>query len=128
MHFMFFCLIVVLVVMFIPVKVFEVKGDSKILTPVVKTGDYVRYETSYCKYKDIESTVSKVLVNGLFFSYSPYQTRSLKLGCHTVEVFSQIPHFIDAGTYHITISSQFKVNPLRTEVINYKTEEFKVIK
>ena len=42
-----------------PVKVLEIKGNVKILTPEVKVGGDLIYEIDMCKYTDLNATISR---------------------------------------------------------------------
>lgn len=109
-----------------PYRVFEVKS-VEILTPTVKAGQNVVYRTSACKYMDVPGRISKVLVNDVFIPYSTYTAQTFT-GCTSREVSSIIPEFADEGLYHIHITAEYPVNPVRTITVNYDTPLFKVVK
>jgi hypothetical protein len=53
----------------------------------------------------------------------------LPTGCHTTIVeTSIIPDSIGPGTYYLDMVLRYPINPFRTEVVHYRTNEFEVVK
>lgn len=123
----FVTMLIGIYLLFIPIKAFEVDGNSKILTPVVKAGEVVSYQTTYCKHENVPAVISKTLVDGILIPFAPY-TSNVGIGCNSTVVFNTIPKFTPPGTYFIRILNSFRINSIRTTSYEYRTDDFEVIK
>jgi hypothetical protein len=97
--------------------------DKKTYQP----GEDISYSFSYCKTKPIVGVVTRALVDGVRMNFASI-TSDLPLGCHEIWVCNlRIPRNTSAGTYHIEITGEYKINPLRTEVNRLRSNEFEVM-
>jgi len=108
----------------VPYKIFEVSG-IEILTPEVRAGEQLIYKVSYCKYSNLQGTISKTLVNSIIIPFTPYVINA-PVGCGIRTVYQEIPLFAPSGTYHLGIISTYRPNPIRVVNIEYKTGDFTV--
>lgn len=91
-----------------------------------QSGDRITYTFSYCKTKNISSIVNRALVDGIRLTYATINS-NLTVGCHTVKVADLvIPNYAPTGTYHLEAIAEYKINPLRTDQIIWKSESFAV--
>jgi len=93
---------------------------------VAKQGGVLSYEYSYCKYTDIQATVSKQFIDGLIFQSEDTSTTLYK-GCGHVHRQIHIPETLPPGVYHLHIIANYKINPIREVKVINDTEEFTVI-
>lgn len=116
-----------------PYKIAEQKAPAKVLTPIVRLGDNLRYELDYCKYMDISPIdTKKQLVNGLVYPLPVPATRVLPVGCRVAiaDAAIIIPECAECFDHdvHLEILTTYQVNPLRTVTVKFTTEKFKVVK
>ena len=117
-----------------PYKIATQNGPAKILTPVVKNGEEVRYTLDFCKYREIVPTsVTRQLVDGVIYTLpAPNSSRVLSLGCKVVESSTPIILPGCAECYnrdvYLELISTYQVNPLRRVTVKFTTEKFKVVK
>ena len=109
-----------------PVKVIEfnpvVTTDKTLYHP----GERITYTISYCKFTDLSGTVDRAIINGTRTTFTQI-TGNMTTGCHTVSVSDLvIPDYLDDDVYHIEASIEYQINPLRTQIAKWKTQEFKV--
>jgi hypothetical protein len=129
------CQIVVLLIaymLFWPVKTLVITGSDadnpvSVITKTVARGQYLSYELSYCKYTDLPSTVSRILVDGQKITL--VETAGvLPKGCFNTTInTAKIPDTINPGRYALDVTVYYRINDFRTEQINYSTEYFNVI-
>lgn len=100
--------------------------QSKILTPVVRRGDYVKWQADFTKYTNITAKVSRQLMNTYVYYYAD-ETGSFPRGHQTAIVSVKIPDYISAGEYFIRNIYSYKINSLRTITYIQETEKFKVV-
>lgn len=107
-----------------PDKVIEFKGPVVVNKKEYKPGDQIIYTISYCKYKNLPGTVYRSLVNSTRTSYTEI-TNNMAVGCRTTKVADlTVPDYNDDGVYHLEATVVYKVNPLRDEIVSWKSEEF----
>jgi hypothetical protein len=111
---------------FWPNNILTIENSQKI--SVDKTsyspGDRITYTLNYCKTKTISGNSLRALVDGFRMTYEPIKG-NLPIGCHTININDlTIPTFIPGGTYHLDMSIEYDINPLRSIIINYKTVDF----
>jgi hypothetical protein len=91
-------------------------------------GDPISYKLDYCKYTTIPAVVTRTLIDGQIITLSN-SNGYLPTGCHTTIVeTSIIPDSIAPGTYYLDMVLRYSINPFRTEVVHYRTNEFEVVK
>jgi hypothetical protein len=96
--------------------------DKKVYAP----GEEIRYTISYCKSREIVGTVYRTIVNSVRIAYTPTQS-NLPAGCREVTVAGNvIPLFLDPGTYHLEVTGEYQVNPLRKDINSWRTVDFEI--
>ena len=98
----------------------------KVLTPVVRPGDILKYELEYCKNSDIVPLVTRYYVDGIIFE-TPTGRGVVTRGCHKQIVNNIVPMNLLPGKYRMKVVVDYKVNPIRNIIYNNITEEFTVI-
>lgn len=99
---------------------FRILNEEKIL----KAGDILIYEDDLCNHMDGEVVINMVLVNDILVSFSP-RTVLVEEGCRKYQNRSiELPDHLPDGKYHLEINLSMKVNPIRSETVKLKTEDF----
>mgnify|MGYP001563702585 CR=1 FL=1 len=98
----------------------------KILTPEVKGGDSVKFESSYCRKMDVPVVISRQLINTYLYFY-PDVIGMTSLGCQKRVVTLKIPTTSEKGEYFVRNTYRYQVNTLREVVYVKDTEKFKVV-
>jgi hypothetical protein len=98
----------------------ELSVDKTIYSP----GDRITYTLNYCKTRNMPGILLRALVDGFRMTYEP-KGGNLPVGCHTINVNDlEIPSFIPSGIYHLDMSAEYKINPLKSFIVNYRTVDF----
>jgi hypothetical protein len=93
---------------------------------IYNEGDRIYYTLDYCKYIDIPGALYRTITDGISVNYEDIQS-NLEMGCHKIQRGDlTIPDFLPSGIYHIASTSEWKVNPIRTVIMNYRTVDFKI--
>lgn len=109
------------------VMVIENSQNVKLDKTVYHKGDRITYEMKYCKYKPYTATVLRTLVNSIRITYTELHS-NLEMGCRTLRSSDlEIPEFAETGRYHIETTIEYVINPLRTERITWKSQEFEIV-
>jgi hypothetical protein len=119
-----------LYLMFYPFKTLEVYDPVKVVgSKVVKRGDQMVFEISYEKYVDVDVDRTRyVLCNdGNLVTIAP-DSVILPSGSHMFKInHFVIPAKISNSTCHMVWNSVYHVNPIRTIVVSFKSEDFTVV-
>ncbi len=125
-------LFIIAYMLFWPVPTLVITGYDgnnpvSVTTKTVMRGQYLSYQLSYCKYTDLPSTVSRILIDGQKITL--VETAGvLPRGCFTATVnTAKIPETINPGRYALDVTVYYHINNFRTESIHYTTEYFNVI-
>jgi len=109
------------------IVVVENPNQIKVDKQVYKHEEHIKYTFSYCKSRPMFGLIARALTNDITITYTNIYS-DLEAGCHSVtfgDLF--IPEFAPPGKYHINISAEYKINPIRTFIVNLQTVEFMVI-
>lgn len=98
----------------------------KVLTPKVHPGEDIVYVSEICRYTDVQPTVVRQLV-GESIIYLPNRISKFPKGCGAYKVPSRVPPETPPGFYHLELAPSYRINPVRTIVVNIETEEFEVV-
>lgn len=79
-----------------------------------------------CKTKKAEADVKRTLVSDTLLIQLPGYTNVLPKGCTSPELAVIIPGNVPDGTYHLEYQITYKVNPIKTEVDHWHTQNFTV--
>jgi hypothetical protein len=89
-------------------------------------GDRLSYTYSYCKDRQLPGIVVRALVNGTRTTFTTI-TSDLTVGCHTSTSSDLvIPDYADSGTYHLEGTAEYRINPINTYMLSWKSQEFKI--
>jgi len=90
-------------------------------------GERVSYFVDYDKKLPLRGRLSRALVDGTRTNYPSINT-FLTIGKNQTWVSDlAIPAYSPAGVYHIEVSAEYQVNPLRTINVQFQTAEFAVL-
>lgn len=98
----------------------------KILTPVVKRGTQVIFESEFYKHTDLSATVSRQLIDGNVYYYAEMPATNPQ-GYNKIKVTLDIPSYAEPGKYYIRSIIKYRVNFLRTITYINDTEYFEII-
>jgi len=119
-------LVIIIGIHIYPYRLLEVEDPVKILTPLIRSGEHVKYETSFCKYTNLNGMVSKKLIDDYVYVTAPKMVSSDK-GCQTIQGFMEIPKYMPSGMYKIGFTVEYQVNFFKTITIKYYSEDFNII-
>ena len=126
-------LVVINIWLFWPYKTLEIVGYSdqkplKVQNAVIYPGKPIEYELNYCKYTSLSSVVRRTMVDGQVITLLDTPGR-LPKGCHKALVKTAVvPETINPGRYYLDVLIDYRVNPIRTETVHYRTEYFEVVR
>lgn len=98
----------------------------RLLTPTLKAGGTLMYETDYCKSVAVPARVTKTLRDS-FIMPLPVSGSNVPPGCGTSLNVVAIPRFCNVGTYWLDVLWQYDVNPLRTVDYGFSVGPFEVV-
>jgi hypothetical protein len=113
-----------------PFKVLKINNSPvPIENQPVADGTVVIYEVNYCKYRRVEATARRQLVEvdkGVSIDL-PSTINNIDVGCHKyVNRSTIIPEGTPAGRYKITIRTEYQVTSLQKVRYQYETQAFGV--
>lgn len=115
-----------------PIKIIEVsKVPMEVLNVnrEVTRGDPLVYQIDYCKYHKAVATMTRELVatdNRDLSVMLHLSAGALPLGCHTVQLIEDIPHFVPPGMYKLRVTRKYDVAAFFDVPEILETEEFAV--
>jgi hypothetical protein len=109
---------------YVPVKFLD--QEFPIKNKTVYQGQMVYYTSNYCKYMNLNATVTRTFQNDIIY-LTPSTITNRPMGCNTLQVGVQVPRELPAGQYQLHQLYVFQVNPTRTVSIVENTEEFMVL-
>lgn len=122
----FIGLVIVFSLLFWPVMTIEfTRTPVPIDKEEVLAGEYVQLDVDYCKYTDLEATVTRELVDTVVVYYEPVKHHAA-VGCHNAKFNVKIPDYMASGVYFLRTHVTYHVNPLRDITVTHETEKFKV--
>lgn len=96
----------------------------------VETGDAIFLTIDYCKRAGVGERVNRYLQgNNKVIQLPPVDLEAnTSRGCNKVEIPIRLPDDIIPDLYKLHYVVDYKVNPIRTETIEFYSEEFEVVK
>jgi hypothetical protein len=111
-----------------PYKPLEILEAPKVKQKTVKAGEILEYTIKFKKNTDIPASITRTLVDGVLYTLPTLSPINRK-GTQTQTISSlEIPRSIPSGKYYFLTSSCYQMNPLRTVCVEYKSDQFEVIK
>lgn len=105
-----------------PVPIRPISLASGVDTTVIAT-------TKVCKYTNaIPIVVRSIVGEGSVLMTPAYSGAVRTTGCTTLQQAIILPQFTPPGTYHVHWRVNYQVNPIRSVVVQYDSETFKVTK
>lgn len=119
---------------FYPFKVVEVDQPYVLHETEIRAGDILQYTFEYCRYTDADVDVQHQLVGTINIRITGESTIDLvggglrlHKGCGTITKGVFIPSNIPVGTYHLEEHLRYYIHPLRTILLNFRTESFRIV-
>lgn len=112
-----------------PYKEIEFKNNiAKVVNDdnEVESGGYLIYQIEYCKYSDNIPEITRHFVDGLIYTVPSEISVIQKVGCGNANIQIYIPKNLPKGTYYISSTYRFRVNPIRNIDYTITTEKFTV--
>jgi len=109
-----------------PANWLKVVQPYKVISPSIGQGYTLNYEVEYCSSKELYLVVSRQLENtetGELWDVSDRATHFTK-GCSKEIQNVTVPQRIEVGMYKLRDSISIKVNPLKTEELDFVSESF----
>jgi hypothetical protein len=119
------CMAVTLFWLYYPYNVMTIT-NAKMNQTVVRQGQLATYSNDYEKFMDAPSETTRQFIDGLIFDAGNY-TSNLPTGKGHIVRELPIPETLPPGNYHVLITLRYKVNPIRTVVVTFKTDQFEVL-
>lgn len=112
--------------LFYPFTILEIT-EAKVLTPIVKPGDSLIYQVSYCKYADTPAQVTRTFheISERNVILTEIVSSITKTGCSTVKIpikISADPKISLPGEYYLQVSVSLQVNSFRTDTVHFRVE------
>ncbi len=115
--------------LFYPYKTYVVNSNPlPIISETVKSGQKVTLLFDRCNYTDKVAHIEKQLVGRDIQIDLPTLDRAIGTGCSTKKVDINLPKINNVGLYHIHYKMTWQLNPLRTESIEFDTDDFQIDK
>jgi hypothetical protein len=95
---------------------------------VIKAGEILTYEVSFCKYTSGVPLLTRTFVDGIIYSIPDFVASDVEIGCRTNHIGIQIPVNLPVGVYVMRTKYRYQVNPVRFVEYVSSTEKFTVIK
>jgi hypothetical protein len=110
-----------------PYKVVDNMKDAQTVKNTLYTGEDMLYVIDYCKYMNLSPVASRQLVGeGIIYNLNNTSARA-PLGCNIAIINPGKTPDVATGTYYLKIHNEFTVNPFRKIVVEFKSNEFKII-
>lgn len=105
---------------------FDSKGEF-IEKKVFYTGENLTYGLEFCKTRSVPAEVYGFYIDTVQIAM-PVLVINSPVGCHkTISDTFKIPKILPSGKYHFEVELRYHVNPLRTVIVKYRTEDFEII-
>ena len=114
--------------MFYPYHINIFTSPYPIENKVVRSGEYLKYKVSYCKFFKNIPTVSKYFVDGIIYSIPQELSLDNPIGCHTNNIQLYVPRGLPPGNYLVKTVYAYQVNPIRNIKVVTETERFDIVK
>lgn len=99
----------------------------KLSTNKIHGGNFITIYVDVCKNTKVAPEISRVFVDGVIYQIPTYVTVDDDLGCKVRNVQIYIPKGLPTGKYTISTTFKFYMNPLRTIIMQTKSEQFEVL-
>jgi hypothetical protein len=110
-----------------PYKPLVVNGDAQVLQDKVKAGDSLIYRLDFCKNMDLPVTIRRRFVDGLVYTLPEFTTHNNKIGCKVQDILLEVPETLPDGEYFFYTEFVYKVNPIRSVIVEVESNSFRVI-
>lgn len=98
-----------------------------VLRDTFSTGEAVTYGIEYCKDRRVPATVRAFFVDTAMVEM-PAVESNWDAGCGKLIIDDfVVPRFLPTGSYYLRVEVEYRVNPLRTVKVEYRTTDFTII-
>jgi hypothetical protein len=119
--------LMVLKMLFWPIRTIEVKEPIKVENKIVKVGDEVIANLEYNKFIDKKAHVIVQLIDTVSVASTEFDN-NLPVGSGEAKIQMFVPKYTPPGKYHLRITAIYKPNELREIQKQFNSEYFEVIK
>lgn len=109
-----------------PYEVLDIKSVN-LQTPVVKRGENVVFNFSFCKKSEIEPKFTRYLIDGIVLPLSIEDAVNLPTGCYILTRTVNISEKVPTGKYKFGETITYKVNPIKNNTYYIETDYFLII-
>lgn len=111
-----------------PADVLEIRAPITVKPPVASSGSPVILHFSYCKKLEATGTIRVSFVSKTAEIFQPVGTDAQPAGCHITDLPLLLPPatLVPAGKYVVKFHAMYKINPLKTTMKDFYTEEFTI--
>ncbi len=112
-----------------PFNPVQVVQPFKVLTPVVKAGTLLKYETTFCSNSDIVFRLNRSIENLMTHDIFDLASVTIHLNheCITLQPTVPIGQIVPLGEYRLIATTMIQANSLRRVINTYNSEHFTVI-
>jgi len=100
-------------------------SDVKVLTPKVRSGEYISYSLDYCKNVSLPATLTKEFIDGVIFATPPIVVNNPK-GCNKTVGQTLVPN-LPSGIYELRFSYIYKLNPIKEVTVVTTSTKFEIM-
>lgn len=134
--FIILCLVIIFVGMLSFVYLNFIEGSLKPIVDITslqttqasyKKGDTIQIISTYCKSKDVHTTVQWSLVDHIVTTFPEKQLETFK-GCFTDKVsnIEQVPPLVAPGDYYLQGNISYQINPFKSVEYTFTTNHFTI--
>lgn len=107
--------------------VLQIKNSPfPIRPPVVSQDDIIWVKANYCKLSDVSGELVVRLIGKRSIIRLPYSNDNQKAGCVDRELPIPVPEYATDDVYYIQFDATYQVNPIKTQVVTMRSQEFTV--
>ena len=113
--------------LFFPVAtMINVNPKIRIKTPTVFSGESIVYELDFCKIRQVPASVRRELVDTMVITF-PTATSNIPVGCGPHLFLQRIPAGVISGTYRLSVTVSYRLNPLRDDTYDFESDSFTIV-
>lgn len=111
--------------MYQPTEVVKFNKPITVVPPTAPTGTAVFLNLNYCKKQSVTGLVRASFLSNSTEIFQPQSVDTQKARCYNVNLPVLVPQ-IAPGKYRIKFKATYQLNPLKTEIEEFTTEEFTI--
>lgn len=93
-------------------------------SPEYNQGEPIFANWKFCKGVNMVSKINSNIIDGVVW-YLPEIDGVREKGCYDkMDVIAKVPESIPNGKYHVEMKVEYKLNPIKTKIYHFKTNDF----